>query len=402
MESINSPELSATMSHLGTSGGLNNQNALAEAAASIGFSTTPSLPIFSNSHNGGASGSLGHLSTNNTNNSPLYTNNSMIQYGNTPPIPESTSPFDDFMLSRNVKQPQPVSTTPQQAMWSQKRQQQLQQQQQQLQSSGSAKTAAGGSNIYSPSQVSSQYGMTQISSPPPRSGSADLRSTFSPPHALRFLQDNGIPTVSSPGSPGSLDTYGHSPSSKGISKLSSSLSHSMDDKQQQLLAERRRRRRESHNAVERRRRDNINEKIQELATLVPDSLLYSMDSTDSPGAALPANLTKDGKPNKGTILSRSVDYIRHLQIVIDDQNRRELEMQDAIQGYQRQLGMEVTEFKHTSAELALAKFRGGGYSDLDLNDDLPVLSPDSQGSSSNVLNHVSGFSPDNDIYSPNS
>ena len=37
--------------------------------------------------------------------------------------------------------------------------------------------------------------------------------------------------------------------------------------------EKRRRRRESHNAVERRRRDNINERIAELATLIPESML---------------------------------------------------------------------------------------------------------------------------------
>ena len=41
----------------------------------------------------------------------------------------------------------------------------------------------------------------------------------------------------------------------------------------QLASEKRRRRRESHNAVERRRRDNINEKISELATLIPECML---------------------------------------------------------------------------------------------------------------------------------
>jgi len=67
-------------------------------------------------------------------------------------------------------------------------------------------------------------------------------------------------------------------------------------KQAQILYEKRRRRRESHNAVERRRRDNINEKIQELATLLPDNMLDS-----------------NNRPNKGSILRKSVDYIRQLQ-----------------------------------------------------------------------------------------
>jgi Helix-loop-helix DNA-binding domain len=40
-----------------------------------------------------------------------------------------------------------------------------------------------------------------------------------------------------------------------------------------IANEKRRRRRESHNAVERRRRDNINEKISELATLIPECML---------------------------------------------------------------------------------------------------------------------------------
>ncbi|KAI8913133.1 helix-loop-helix DNA-binding domain-containing protein [Powellomyces hirtus] len=102
-----------------------------------------------------------------------------------------------------------------------------------------------------------------------------------------------------------------------------------------VITEKRRRRRESHNAVERRRRDNINEKIQELATLLPDFL-----PTDDPAAST-TNSTTGGpsttptagttptsssqaapsssasllanRPNKGVILRRSVDYIRQIQ-----------------------------------------------------------------------------------------
>jgi hypothetical protein len=40
-----------------------------------------------------------------------------------------------------------------------------------------------------------------------------------------------------------------------------------------MANEKRRRRRESHNAVERRRRDNINDRISELATLIPECML---------------------------------------------------------------------------------------------------------------------------------
>ncbi|PVZ97037.1 hypothetical protein BB558_007025 [Smittium angustum] len=61
------------------------------------------------------------------------------------------------------------------------------------------------------------------------------------------------------------------------------------------ITEKRRRRRESHNAVERRRRDNINEQIQELYSLLPASM-------KDPGT----------KPNKGLILRKSVAYIKEL------------------------------------------------------------------------------------------
>ncbi|KAF9102181.1 hypothetical protein BGX29_004888 [Mortierella sp. GBA35] len=76
------------------------------------------------------------------------------------------------------------------------------------------------------------------------------------------------------------------------------------------MNEKRRRRRESHNAVERRRRDNINEKIQELSTLLPE--IY-VDSAN--------------KPNKGVILRKSVDYIRHLQQLVASQNNRNQELE---------------------------------------------------------------------------
>ncbi|KAI9199841.1 helix-loop-helix DNA-binding domain-containing protein [Polychytrium aggregatum] len=79
------------------------------------------------------------------------------------------------------------------------------------------------------------------------------------------------------------------------------------------MQEKRRRRRESHNAVERRRRDNINEKIQELATLLPD---FASD---------PQN-----KPNKGVILRKSVEYIRQVNILAQKQSDRVRELEDAL------------------------------------------------------------------------
>ncbi|KAJ1550763.1 hypothetical protein HK096_005167 [Nowakowskiella sp. JEL0078] len=98
------------------------------------------------------------------------------------------------------------------------------------------------------------------------------------------------------------------------------------DNRLEIINERRRRRRESHNAVERRRRDNINEKIQELATLLPD-------------------LAQDvqNKPNKGVILRRSVDYIRHIQSYTMKLEQRHRELESAIRqilpGRESELGL---------------------------------------------------------------
>lgn len=211
----------------------------------------------------------------------------------------------------------------------------------------------------------SHYGLSQpfpsihnqFSSPPP------IHNQFSsPPHALRFLHDN-LHSQSNSSSPigsytssSTTDFYNNFPQSppppttfQNSSRISKNPLKQTPTEDSSLLAERRRRRRESHNAVERRRRDNINEKIQELASLVPELLL--LPDISSP----PSTLTKDGRPNKGTILSKSVDYIRTLQNIIDSQNRREADLQDQVQDLQRQLGIPISDFTHTSAELLLAK-----------------------------------------------
>jgi hypothetical protein len=135
------------------------------------------------------------------------------------------------------------------------------------------------------------------------------------------------------------------------------------EKEAHKLAERRRRRRESHNAVERRRRDHINERIAELASLLPESMLLDAVAASTSGGTMPhidlslftrpkqtvdptssldlesiegaasgshrdferkANALEpvhsssetlalaQSKPNKGIILSKIVEYIKHL------------------------------------------------------------------------------------------
>jgi hypothetical protein len=88
-----------------------------------------------------------------------------------------------------------------------------------------------------------------------------------------------------------------------------------------LANEKRRKRRESHNAVERRRRDNINEKIQELAMLLPDEWLDAkvgsmagvLSGTVS-GSIGGEEDSKEVKANKGVILRNSVEYIKYVSL----------------------------------------------------------------------------------------
>ncbi|KAI9320021.1 Myc-type, basic helix-loop-helix domain-containing protein [Dichotomocladium elegans] len=81
-----------------------------------------------------------------------------------------------------------------------------------------------------------------------------------------------------------------------------------------MIMEKRRRRRESHNAVERRRRDNINDRIQELGNMLPESMLDNGNY----------------KPNKGIILKKSVDHIRHLQHEVNAYQQRILQLENIL------------------------------------------------------------------------
>jgi hypothetical protein len=116
---------------------------------------------------------------------------------------------------------------------------------------------------------------------------------------------------------------------------------------QAILNEKRRRRRESHNAVERRRRDNINEKINELSTLLPDCLLDPsakaedlQNSADGLLSGVGTNAIDDEtkepggpKANKGIILRKSVEYIRYLQQLVRAQAARNRDLESQLAHY---------------------------------------------------------------------
>ncbi|KAB5592874.1 Retrograde regulation protein 3 [Ceratobasidium theobromae] len=166
-----------------------------------------------------------------------------------------------------------------------------------------------------------------ISSPSPPPASAVLipsqNAWYIPSHSDSSF---GF-ALGSHGTPSSLNM----PSPKSIGKVDD-----LAAKQAQILSEKRRRRRESHNAVERRRRDNINEKISELSTLIPECLL-----TDNPAApnkdmldAVDEEGTREGpKANKGMILRKSVDYIKYLQQLVRAQASRNRELESQLSHY---------------------------------------------------------------------
>ena len=143
----------------------------------------------------------------------------------------------------------------------------------------------------------------------------------------------------------------------------------------------RRRRRESHNLVERRRRDNINERIQDLGTLVPqhrleDEKVRKHLQTNAPlspsitnaGGMSPPNTTsllsgsqgrratgtgnitqglpieeKDKGPNKGDILNGSVAWTRDIMWYMHKKLTQEQELKDLLQSLGRPWPYEQTE-----------------------------------------------------------
>ncbi|KAM6492746.1 Helix-loop-helix DNA-binding domain containing protein [Amanita muscaria] len=168
----------------------------------------------------------------------------------------------------------------------------------------------------------------------------------------------------------------------GLNGASKAATMTSEEKQVLIANEKRRRRRESHNAVERRRRDNINERISELATLIPECMLEA-GSSQNPGSSSPLDdgvppspleatshvdslsskredpdmhanggdsaSTGNGngasansgamKANKGIILRRSVDYIRYLQQLVTAQGARNRELETELKAYRTAAGV---------------------------------------------------------------
>lgn len=132
---------------------------------------------------------------------------------------------------------------------------------------------------------------------------------------------------------------------------------------------------------DRKRRDNINDRIQELLTLIPREYFqeyYTSNSTGSGGngeesvVGTPSSVsagtpkpkgtgTKDGKPNKGQILTQAVEYIARLQNQVDAKNREEVEHMLQLQKLAKSAGIDITDInlENTSAEVELGRIGVG-------------------------------------------
>ncbi|KAG7877153.1 hypothetical protein KL906_002012 [Ogataea polymorpha] len=107
-------------------------------------------------------------------------------------------------------------------------------------------------------------------------------------------------------------------------------------------------------SIDKKRKDNMNEKIYELYESIPSDLF--VDSKDKSSG------TKDGKPNKGQILSKAVEYISKLQADIDEKNRKEVELSIRLRNLEIAQNVPASQrfnLLHTSAELGLAKIGVG-------------------------------------------
>lgn len=136
---------------------------------------------------------------------------------------------------------------------------------------------------------------------------AEVGFLYSPSHNLQS-------SISQESPPSSLPGVSHIGA-----KLSSScpVSAPIHDPNDPHTWKKERQKKDNHNKIERRRRYNINDRIQELGTLLPR------------GDPRYTHITRDMKYNKGTILRASVDYVKCLRDEVDrlrsEKRYRELE-----------------------------------------------------------------------------
>ncbi|KAG0171478.1 hypothetical protein DFQ28_009204 [Apophysomyces sp. BC1034] len=200
------------------------------------------------------------------------------------------------------------------------------------------------SNSYQIHQRHNSFGAASIAMSPPSAAAAAAAAGRTIPFADPNAQNWFGTSLDSTGS-----SFGQSPIFGGrdiIVSPSTSTGHldgyagTEDDELQhrnlQEMFEKRRRRRESHNAVERRRRDNINERIQELSTLLPEHMLETAPTSSNAMSIAGNQNVPNGKAvNKGTILKLSVDHIKELREEVVRYKDRIKELEQLIEAAKR-------------------------------------------------------------------
>lgn len=255
-------------------------------------STSPPLQDFEDTEsltNGSSAAVIGNMMIQPMNNNQPYFFPSQYRQGTQDESPSDYSSSVDFF-----SQPQPSSFLTD-----------FHQQQQQQQHENSASS-------FKSSSFSDYYNQQQTFSAPAHMGYNNPLLSSSSSHLVGGMAAFHQPPdlLNSNGGPRSLEEY-----------ESIQMNH-------QLLSEKKRRRRESHNAVERRRRENINERIQELGTMLPETMLEELASS----CVNNGSGSNNNKPNKGAILRKSVDHIRILQQEVTNYKQRIYELEKQLAG----------------------------------------------------------------------
>ena len=164
---------------------------------------------------------------------------------------------------------------------------------------------------------------------------AEIGFLYSPSHIQSSISQESPPS-SLPGGTGHLSA-----------KLSSSCPVSAPIQEAAASAptdvhawKKERQKKDNHNKIERRRRYNINDRIQELGTLLPR------------GDPRYVHITRDMKYNKGTILRASVDYVKCLRDEVDKlrSEKRYRELEEENRRMKMQMHQLETQVRSTSLE----------------------------------------------------
>ncbi|KAF9823471.1 hypothetical protein SFRURICE_011324, partial [Spodoptera frugiperda] len=195
-----------------------------------------------------------------------------------------------------------------------------------------------------PTQSAPELGTRRASSP--ERPSSSLRSPGIPSASNNSEADEFLEDILS------LDSGAGPLSSSGPPSAASSVAGDcalLTESDMHALAKDRQKK-DNHNMIERRRRFNINDRIKELGTLLP--------KTNDPFY----EVIRDVRPNKGTILKSSVDYIKCLRDEVNrlkqgEQRRKQIEI------HNRKLMLRIQELERLARVHGLPVSPGeGGWS----------------------------------------